>query len=478
MRLNREQLQEVMQKHGVDRIWSWSKFHCFETSPYEYFLKYIQKVKEDKADSIYVSTGGMSHEILERFYTGVIGYERMIEEFEDCWMTCFDIGELKFNRSDDEKNSSIAQKYYANMKHFFQNHVPLAYHPTIEEFCDVEIGKHLFQGYIDCYFTDNDGNVHIVDFKTSSIYKGEKALNECGQLVVYAIGMTQRGIPLDKIKICWNFLKYVNVLCEKPNYYRVEWETVKGETKVKEKLDEAKLVSTLKASIKAWLKADGYKKEVVEEAISQLEDSGDFSVIPQNIMEHFSIEKLDIENKPRQIERCNIGQALTADCKKQMKRLGYSAEEIEKNVAIMQEVNSIKFLPKDVQSKYQISDCYVYVDLTEEFVNEWKTKIIDTLEDIEYREGEYKKDNNENWFFDSMESVEKQSFYFNNLCSYSANLHKPYAKYLEALKEAEEQKNNLFSELGIETEDNTPIPNKSSKDNSDNDIDLSWIDEL
>ena len=161
-----------------------------------------------------------------------------------------------------------------------------------------------------------------------------------------------------------------------------------------------------------------------------------------------------------------------------MKRLGYSAEEIEKNVAIMQEVNSIKFLPEDVQSKYQISDCYVYVDLTEEFVNEWKTKIIDTLEDIEYREGEYKKDNNENWFFDSMESVEKQSFYFNNLCSYSANLHKPYAKYLEALKEAEEQKNNLFSELGIETEDNTPIPNKSSKDNSDNDIDLSWIDEL
>lgn len=476
MRLNKEQLQEVMKKHGVDRIWSWSKFHCFETSPYEYFLKYIKKIKEDKADSIYVSTGGMSHEILERYYTGVIGYDRMIKEFEDCWMTCFDIGELKFNRSDDEKNSSIAQKYYANMKHFFENHVPLTYSPVIEEFCDVEIGKHLFQGYIDCYFTDNDSNVHIVDFKTSSIYKGEKALNECGQLVVYAIGMTQRGIPLDKIKICWNFLKYVNVICEKPDYYKVEWETAKGESKLKEKLDEAKLVSTLKASIKAWLKAEGYTKTEIDEYITQLEDSGDFTVIPESVTKHFSIEKLDLENKPRQIERCNIGQALTADCKKQMKRLGYTKEEIEENVEIMQQTNSIEFLPEDVKNKYQFSDCYVYVDLTEEFVNEWKTKIIDTLEDIEYRESEYAKDKNENWFFDSIESVEKQSFYFNNLCGYSANLHKPYAKYLEALKEAEEQKDNLFSELGIETEES--VSNKATKNNLDNDIDLSWIDEL
>ncbi len=47
---------------------------------------------------------------------------------------------------------------------------------------------------------DKDGNYNILDWKTSSIYKGEKALNECGQLVVYAIGLHQMGVPFEKIK--------------------------------------------------------------------------------------------------------------------------------------------------------------------------------------------------------------------------------------------------------------------------------------
>ena len=41
------------------------------------YLKYIKRAKEDRANSIYVTTGGLAHNILEKFYTNEIPYEKM-----------------------------------------------------------------------------------------------------------------------------------------------------------------------------------------------------------------------------------------------------------------------------------------------------------------------------------------------------------------------------------------------------------------
>ena len=106
-RLTSEELQALMKREGCDRIWSWSKINCFHTSPYEYYLKYIKRAKEDRANSIYVTTGGLAHNILEKFYTNEISYEKMLDEFEDGWMVAVDIAGLKFDRTDEEKNEKI-----------------------------------------------------------------------------------------------------------------------------------------------------------------------------------------------------------------------------------------------------------------------------------------------------------------------------------------------------------------------------------
>ena len=48
---------------------------------------------------------------------------------------------------------------------------------SIEEFITVKIGQEYYQGYIDCKIID-DNEIHtILDWKTSSIYKGEKERN-------------------------------------------------------------------------------------------------------------------------------------------------------------------------------------------------------------------------------------------------------------------------------------------------------------
>lgn len=400
-RLTSEELQTLMKNEGVSRIWSWSKWNCFHTSPYEYFLKYILHKKEDRTDCIYTTTGGIAHDIMERRYTGKLPYEQMIDDFEDGWVTAFNIAEMKFDRNSPEKNDKISQKYYENLKHFFMNHTPLKYKPVIEQFVKAKIGDNLFQGYIDVCFKDDEGNFNILDWKTSSIYKGKKAENECGQLVVYAIGLNQQGVPMDKIHICWNFLKYVSIQYEQAN----------GAVKT------------------------------------------------------------------REVERCKIGESLQTNAKMWLKKLGYT-DQVDDYLKQLLDTNDIECLPKEVQEKYIISDCYVYVPLTDELINRWKETIISTINDIELREKDYEETHSDKAFWDTDESVEAQSYYFSTLCGYSPNLHLPYKAYLERTEKSKD--GDVFSGVGSSTVESSPVAqtNKVIHHKDTENVDLSWLDNI
>ena len=275
MRKTPEELNELCEKYNTDRLWSWSRINCVHNSLYEYFLKYIKMATPDRDDSIYTVTGGICHDIIEKFYNGEITYEQMIDEFNDGWMTAYEIGELKFDRSDSEKNKNIANKYYKNLEHFFTNHKKLPYNVQLEQFVTIKIGNEYYQGYIDCCYKDDDGNYVILDWKTSSIYKGDKALNECGQLCMYAMALHQKGIPYDKIKIAWDFLKYQCVTVE----------SKKGEKKVRE-IERCELGNSLKANARTWLKHFGYEDQT-EEYLAALEESNDISVLPVEVQEKY-----------------------------------------------------------------------------------------------------------------------------------------------------------------------------------------------
>ena len=384
MRKTREELNELCKKYGVKTLYSWSRYKKYKTSPYEYYLSYVSDKKPDREDSIYGASGGYAHEILEKFYNKEIKYNDLIEEFEDAW-SVLGIADLKFDRTDEEKDSKIRKKYVANLRHFFKNHKPIKAKIDLERFIIIKVGEYIFQGYIDAVRRDDNGNFIIQDWKTSSIYKGEKSISESGQLILYAEGLIQLGVPLEKIKICWDFLKYCNVTTQLKN----------GKTNI------------------------------------------------------------------RQIERCKIGESLKANAKMWLKALGYE-DEMDDYIEQLLETNSIECLPKDVQDKYVFDDCYVFVDLTQDMIDNLKQDIIETIQEILIKEKEYETLKDDSIFFDSDESVEKQSYYFANLCGWSSNLHKPYKKYLEKL-ENKKNGNDVFSGLG------------SDLDNND---DLAWLNEL
>ena len=361
MRKSFEELEQLKKEFNTDRLWSWSRVNSVHNSLFEYYLKYIKHTPEDRQDSIYTVTGGISHDIIENFYTNKIKYEQMIDEFEDGWTTAM-IAELKFDRSDSAKNETIGDKYYYDLQHFFKNHKKIKTKVMLEQFVTIKIGNEYYQGYIDCLTKDEDGNYIIIDWKTSTAYSGEKKENECGQLVMYAMALHQLGVPYEKIKICWNFLKYQNITVSMKN----------GTTKV------------------------------------------------------------------RQIERAKIGESLLANAKMWLKELGY--EETEYLDALVQ-TNDITVLPVDVQEKYICEDCYVYVDLTDALIKRWEDYIIETTKMIRDKEAKYdnlksqgKFEEAEKIWWEDEEAVKAQSYYFANLCSYSAKVHKPYAAYLDKLE--------------------------------------------
>lgn len=393
MRLTGEELNQIMKENEVDRLYSWSKINCFMTSPYEYFLKYVLHKKEDVDNCAYAPMGGICHSILESLYEGKIKYDDMSENFDDGWTTAIEIADLKFDRNDESKNDSIKEKYRENLKHFFANHKMIENKIKIEQFMTAKIGDYLLQGYIDAIFKDNDGNYNIIDWKTSSKYSGKAAEEKCGQLVVYAIGLHQQGIPIENIKIAWNFLKYCTVTITQKN----------GKT------------------------------------------------------------------KDRIIERCKIGESLQTNAKMWLKDGGYDIDEYLK---LLIDTNSISCLPEDIQEKYEVSDCYVYVPLTIKLLDKWIDTIVSTIKDIELRESDYEESHNEKLFWDSAESVQKESYYFSTLCGFSAALHKPYREHLERL-EAQQKGEDMFNGLGS---DEVSVSKTEPKNNDE--LDLSWLNDV
>lgn len=277
-RLTYEQLEKVKEKYGVSRLWSWSKINTYMTSPYEYYLSYVAHEKQDNDNCAYGPIGTCVHDRLERYYNGEISYEDMLEEFEDGWLTSIDIADLKFDRNDEEKNESIKTKYKADVEHFFKNHKRMADKVICEKFVTAKIGDNVLQGYADAIFKDTDGVYNIIDHKTSSKFSSKAVEEKSGQLTVYAVALTQLGVPLDKIRIGFQMVKYCTVTYHQKN----------GAVKTRD-VERYKMGESLATNCRMWLKDAGYSEDETDDYLKLLIDSNDISCLPEEVASKYEM---------------------------------------------------------------------------------------------------------------------------------------------------------------------------------------------
>ena len=277
MRLTSEELQKVKDKYGVDELYSWSKVNCFMTSPYEFYLQYILHKKPDIDNCAYAPLGGCVHQVIEDYYGGKISYEEMIENFEDSWITAIDIANLLFDRNDESKNNNIKNRYQEDLNHFFRHHIPIKNKVEIERFLSAKINDYVLQGYADTITKDDDGNFVIIDWKTSTKYS-KKALEEhSGQLTVYAISLMQLGVPLEKIRCAFNFLKYCTV----------EYEQANGVCKSRD-IERFELGEKLQSNLRVWLKKLGYEDKM-DDYLKTVIDTNSIECLPEDVRTKYKI---------------------------------------------------------------------------------------------------------------------------------------------------------------------------------------------
>ena len=238
---------------------------------------------------------------------------------------------------------------------FFQNHQPLNHNLHTEHFALIHVGNNILQGYIDAWYQDDENDIHIIDWKSSSIYTGNTLTEKSGQLVCYAMYFMQNGIPHEKIHLHFNFLKYCTITYEQAN-----------------------------GKIKSM-----------------------------------------------NVERRLLGEKLQSPCKMWLKKFGYDVDEYLPTVL---DTMDIKCLPQEVQDKITISDCFVEVPCTMEQIEYWQNYINETINEIESSVIDYEVFDNEEAFYDSIDDVTKESFYYATLSEYSANLNPCYKKYLDKME--------------------------------------------
>ena len=214
-RLSKKQMDKIKQEHGVNTLYSFSRYNLFIQDPFSYFLQYIKHIPQRVSESIYSKSGTLIHETLQDYLEGKIEYDEMIDKYEE-GLFSFQAEGFVYDCTDKAKNKTIADKYENSVRHFFKNYKPLPYKWLIEKpiVIDVKDDKHKFSfiGYIDQITRMEDGRFLIEDTKSSTEYKGEKKLKESAQLLLYSLGVAQKfNIGLDQIVARWNFVKYMTV---------------------------------------------------------------------------------------------------------------------------------------------------------------------------------------------------------------------------------------------------------------------------
>lgn len=159
--------------------YSYSKLTSFYECPYAFYRNYQQH--EPGESNLFASYGILVHSILERYAKGELHLEELVDEFTSSF-------EMSINEPIIMYGKDLTSSYFDKGVTFFTNFKGFwGLTPLESEYrFEIELGNNTFIGIIDLVVQDKDGNIIIIDHKSSSKFSKKDLKSKSKQLYLYA----------------------------------------------------------------------------------------------------------------------------------------------------------------------------------------------------------------------------------------------------------------------------------------------------
>jgi putative RecB family exonuclease len=192
--------------------YSHSRLSTFDNCPYQYKLKYIDKIKPEFETSIEAYMGEVVHAALEDLYTKVMWKqtpkkEDVLKFYEEYWAKKFPANVLVVNGEAEQyrvKGNTILGAFYERFYPFNQLEI---IELETEELMSLPDGN-LWHVKIDKLARDKQGNYYVIDYKTNSKMKDRFEIENDRQLAMYAIWVKNEFPDAKQVRLVWDMIVF------------------------------------------------------------------------------------------------------------------------------------------------------------------------------------------------------------------------------------------------------------------------------
>lgn len=204
---------------------SHSKLNTFQNCLYQFKLKYIDKVKVDKKETIEAFMGSRVHEVLEKLYKDLLkekynSLENLLKFYEEIWDKNYSEEIRVINQEYSTENyKEIGRrciKDYYNRYQPFNQGKTLGTEVRIDFVLDKESDISI-TGYIDRLVEVKDGYYEIHDYKTAGHLASQAEKDKDRQLALYQLWLKENFKYVKSVKLVWHFLVFDKEIVSRRN---------------------------------------------------------------------------------------------------------------------------------------------------------------------------------------------------------------------------------------------------------------------
>ena len=243
--------------------YSHSRVSTYENCPYQYKLRYIDKVKPETSTTIEAFMGDMVHQALEDLYKRKKFKQRvaktsLIKFYRDLWKKNYSYDILIVKEDLNAENyRKMGEKFLGD---YFERMKPFESMTILgletQDRMTLPDGNQ-WHVRIDKLGCDNKGNYYVCDYKTNARMKDQEEVDEDRQLAMYSIWIKDKFKDVRSVKLVWHMLAFNKDAVSE----RTDEQLEKLQDDVMEKIKEIESATDFPTNITALCDYCGFRSE-------------------------------------------------------------------------------------------------------------------------------------------------------------------------------------------------------------------------